>query len=86
MLLRGDPAITVAGVFDYTFWTGTYHRDCREAEVAINELHKTWHGEDWIPLSEVDLEDAPFIREHYPVVAKRIFRGNDDEDGENNVS
>jgi hypothetical protein len=68
----GEPAMGWAGLTDGDFGTATYHPECRNAEVALNGLHDWFPGDDWIPLSDCDGEDRPWLAAEHPVVAARM--------------
>ncbi|MEQ5789044.1 hypothetical protein J3454_14200 [Erythrobacter sp. NFXS35] len=65
----GQPALDCAGHYDGDFWADSYHIGCRAAECDMNEIHG---AEEWIPLSEIDWEDFPWLIEAHPIVAKRM--------------
>ena len=66
----GSKYLRYAGVYDGDFGCFAMHVDCRAAEVALNKIHDPY---EWVPLSEFDDEDRPWIRENYPEVAARMF-------------
>ena len=68
----GCPALKCAGVEDGQFWSATYHVECRRAEIALNELHDIRFGDEWMPLSDIDWEDFPWLIEGFPEVAARM--------------
>ncbi len=68
----GQPALKCSGNHD-GFWSGTYHVDCRAAELALNNLHGCYGGEDWINIGyDLDWEDWPWLVEEFPAVAARM--------------
>lgn len=71
LLEVGTPAVRCAGKQD-DFWSATYHRECREAEIKLNDLHGIRAGDDWFPLSDIDWEDYPWLIESFPIVADRM--------------
>lgn len=69
----GSPAVRWAGVTDGDFGAAVYHTDCRAAEVDLNQYilgHQ--HGDEWLPLSEIDDEDRVWLIGAYPAVARRM--------------
>lgn len=68
----GVPALRCSGVGDEGFWYATYHRECRKAEEALNELHDWRAGDDWMILSDLDWEDWPWLIEDFPEIAERM--------------
>lgn len=68
----GETALECSGKSD-DFWSGTYHHGCRAAEIALNELHEVWGGNDWMNLgSDMEWEDWPWLIEAFPNVAARM--------------
>lgn len=67
----GEPAVNCAGHYDGSFWSATYHADCREAEVGLNKLHDIRWDDEWIRLDEIEWDDWPWLIETYPAVAER---------------
>lgn len=68
----GSPAVDCAGHYDGDFWAATYHVDCREAEIALNNLHDT-HSDEWMNMSEdMEWEDWPWLIDEFPTVAARM--------------
>lgn len=69
----GHRAINCAGNLDGDFWSGTYHNDCRNAEVALNDLHDVRYPYDeWNVLSEMEWDDWPWLIDKFPTVAARM--------------
>ena len=68
----GCSALKCAGVEDGQFWSATYHNDCRSAEIALNELHDIRFDDEWMPLSDIDWEDYPWLIKGFPEVAARM--------------
>ena len=71
MIEVNEPAVNWSGLTDGDFSTVYYHPECRIAEIAINNLHRTF-GDEWMGLHEIDDEDRPWLREEHPVVAQRM--------------
>lgn len=69
---RGEPALGCSGIWEGDFWSGTYHTDCRKAELALNDLHDTMREGEFFPLSDIDREDHPWLVEQFPKVAARM--------------
>lgn len=70
-LAVGQPALKCSGNHD-GFWSGTYHLECREAEIALNKLHDCWGGDDWMSLChDLEWDDYPWLIEKFPAVAER---------------
>jgi hypothetical protein len=70
LIEAGSPAVDLASHYDGDFWSATYHRECRKAEVDLNSEHQ---AEEWIPLQEFDPEDDwEIILEDHPIVAARL--------------
>lgn len=68
----GEPALACAGKHD-DFWSATYHNDCRAAELALNNIHGCWGGDDWMNLgSDMDWDDWPWLIAEHPTVAARM--------------
>ena len=54
-------------------WSGTYHKGCREAEVALNGLHDIRHPDEWNNLADdMQWDDWPWLIEKHPTVAARM--------------
>ncbi len=68
----GKPALVIAGVVGGDFWSGTWHHDCRHAEVELNKLHGVYDGEDWMSLTDMEWDDWPWLIEAHPTVANRM--------------
>lgn len=70
----GSEAEYFAGVFEGSFGAGYYHMDCREAEIALNDLHDFW-GDEFCDLTSLldEDEDKAWLRERFPAVADRIL-------------
>lgn len=73
----GSEASYFAQKYDGEFMAAYYHTDCREAEIALNDLCDTW-GEDWTCLCTIRDMDEPegccaWLREKFPVVADRVL-------------
>jgi len=68
----GEPAKTWIGINDGDFNAVYYHPDCREAEIALNDLHDYRFHDEWLPLHEIDGEDAPWLIAEHPAVAARV--------------
>lgn len=64
----GSPALECAGHWEGDFWSGTYHAECRAAELAYNDLVGL-PGDEWIALHEMDSEDWQWALDNFPVVA-----------------
>lgn len=67
----GTEALRCVGKQD-DFWSATYHPECREAEIKLNDLHDVRVGDDWMPLSDIDWEEYLWLIESFPVVADRM--------------
>lgn len=68
----GQPATDCAGQHEGDFWSGSFHPDCRDAEVALNELHRIHLYGEWNALSEIEWDDWPWLIEKFPTVAERM--------------
>lgn len=68
----GEPAVTWCGLNDGQFNSVHYHPDCREAEVALNQLHDWRDYDDWMRLCEAEAEDRPWIKEKWPTPYLRL--------------
>jgi len=64
----------------YSYWTGKTdgsvgtwksHTDCREAVLKLNKLCETQHDE-WMSLSDIEVEDREWLCEDFPAVAARL--------------
>lgn len=71
MIAVGETALNVAGHFDGDFWSGSFHHECRAAEVALNELNRT-RWDEWQNLSEIEWDDWQWLLDGHPVVASRM--------------
>ena len=67
----GQPAMECAGQWGGDFWSGTYHPDCREAEVAHNKEIGSF-GDEWWPLYELEWDAWPWLIDAFPTVAARM--------------
>lgn len=75
----GSPASYFACKDEGEFYSGHYHLDCREAEIAWNDLNDTW-WDDYSPLYSLPESDnargpdgdIAWICEKYPDVAARL--------------
>ena len=65
----------------YSYWTGKTdgsvstwksHADCREAVLKLNKLHGSRDGDEWLSLSDLELDDREWLCEHFPAVAARV--------------
>tara|TARA_R100001132_G_C3272385_1_gene94389 strand:- start:3185 stop:3568 length:384 start_codon:yes stop_codon:yes gene_type:complete len=69
----GEEALNCVGNSGDGFWSGTYHKDCREAEVALNDLHDIRYPDEWNNLADdMPWEDWPWLIENFPAVAERM--------------
>lgn len=68
----GQPAARWAGTTDGQFDSVIYHPECREAEVALNDLTGDWVYGDWHSLSEIEDDDRAWLAENHPIVARRM--------------
>lgn len=68
----GETALGCAGVGYDGFWSAIYHHECRKAEEGLNKLHDTWRGDEWMPLSDMEWEDWPWLIEDHPAAAARM--------------
>lgn len=66
----GSSALECAGVWEGDFWSGTYHTDCRAAELALNKLHDLY-ADEWMSLDDMERDDWPWLIEVFPAVAER---------------
>lgn len=71
MIAVGETALDVAGHWDGDFWSGSFHHECRAAEIALNNLHGPLRPDEWINLSEIDWEDWEWLLAEHPIVAAR---------------
>ena len=69
----GSPAFYFSGKFEGHFSSCHYHTDCRDAEVALNDLRQTLGGE-WDCIGEIaeEPEDVEWLIETFPSVAARL--------------
>jgi hypothetical protein len=67
----GQPALNCSGNWDGDFWAGTYHTDCRDAEVAHNKECGSF-GNEWQALHEIEWDAWPWLIEAFPTVAARM--------------
>jgi hypothetical protein len=68
----GESASRTVGSYCGDFYTTYLHIDCNEAGLEFADLIKCW-GEDFVWLHELyDLGDLQWLKEKYPVVAKRL--------------
>ena len=65
----GQPSLDCAGHYDGDFWSGTYHPECRAAEVALNQAHGV---DEWMTLDDLESEDLRWLLEEHPAVADRM--------------
>ena len=72
---QSSAALYFATKWEGEFYTGYYHIECKEAEIALNDLHGL-HGlhDEWMNLTDIESEDYAWLRDKYPVVAARIIR------------
>lgn len=69
----GEEALNCVGEAGDGFWSGTYHKGCREAEVALNDLHDIRHPDEWNNLADdMQWDDWPWLIEKHPTVAARM--------------
>lgn len=68
----GQPANRWAGMSDGEFAAVIYHPECREAEVALNDILGSHGAEEWCVLSDIEDEDRPWLIEEFPIVAQRM--------------
>lgn len=68
----GTPAIKCFGREGGDFWAGTYHSDCREAEIKLNSYRDYRWGDDFMALADLELDDWPMLLEEFPAVADRF--------------
>lgn len=67
----GEPAVRWAGMSDGEFYSSVFHPDCREAEVAYNELcGPNW--DEWYRLDEMEDDSHEWLIAEYPAVAERF--------------
>ena len=76
MIEAGQPAVAYAQKSEGELYSGHFHTDCRDAEVAWNHEADTW-GEDWSPLCSIrECDDADdwlaWLAEKFPAVHSRI--------------
>jgi hypothetical protein len=69
----GSPAFYWAGDCDGEFYSAHYHVECRDAEVAWNEMRGTW-GDEYDGLSAITEEpqDVEWLAAEHPIVAERM--------------
>ena len=68
----GSEALECAGTGTDGFWSGTYHTDCRKAEIAFNDLKDYRWGDEWYALHEIEFEDWDWLIDEFPAVADRM--------------
>lgn len=68
----GSAAIKCFGSVSGDFWAGTYHADCREAEIKLNTYRDYRWGDDFMSLADLELDDWPMLIEEFPAVAERF--------------
>lgn len=69
----GEEALNCVGDAGNGFWSATYHKDCRKAEIALNKLHDIHHPDEWNNLAnDMQWEDWPWLIENFPAVAERM--------------
>lgn len=68
----GSAAIKCFGRADGDFWAGTYHAECREAEIKLNSYRDYRWGDDFMALTDLELDDWPMLIEDFPTVAERL--------------
>ncbi len=73
MLIAGSPAVEWVGMSDGEFATATYHPDCREAEIALNNNAGGSWDEWYSLLNDRDTDDEAWLRTDFPSVAERIY-------------
>ena len=71
MIAVGETALDVAGYWDGDFWSGTFHHECRAAEIALNRLYGPLRPDEWMQLGELEWDDWEWLLAEYPVVAAR---------------
>lgn len=81
----GKPAVTWVGINDGDFNSVYYHPECREAEIALNDLHDYRFYDDWLQLCEAESEDYPFLKKEHPIAYKRMMMTREQHDKEFNV-
>ena len=68
----GNPAVCWVGMSDDESASFTYHPDCREAEIKLNDTHGWRYGDEWMGLADYEHDDMPWLIETYPAVAVRM--------------
>lgn len=71
MIAVGEAALDVAGHYEGDFWSGSFHHECRAAEVALNDLHEVYPGE-WMNLGDIEWDDWEWLLADHPVTAARM--------------
>ncbi|GAA0729901.1 hypothetical protein [Sphingomonas japonica] len=78
LIAAGNGALYIAASDEENggIWHGHYHADCRQAEIALNDLLGFCNGDDWTILSNIEGEDRPWLEAEYPAVFARMFRAS----------
>lgn len=67
----GSQALRYSGKFDGQFGTFVHHPECREAECALNKLHRSPYDE-WLSLSDIESDKYEWLLAEFPIVAERF--------------
>lgn len=69
---RGESYVYMTMKYEGEFETCSQHPECREAEVALADLHGLSGGHDWIFLHDLDPEDREWVEANHPAAFARI--------------
>ena len=72
MIEVGSEALRYSGKFGGDFGSFIHHPECRAAECALNKRMSEHVWDDWIPLSDIDPDDYPWLLATFPSVAARF--------------
>ena len=68
-----ESAVNWTGLVDGEFSSVYYHPECRDAEVALNDLIDYRLGDDWLPLYEAERDNYPWLHREHPLTYKRLI-------------
>lgn len=71
LLNKGDQALTYSGRFQGDFGSFSHHIECRQAEIALNNLADR-NSDEWYALREIEADEWDWLLEDWPVVAARM--------------
>jgi hypothetical protein len=67
----GTTYVRWAGTTDGDFSQVSFHKECREAEIALNKLSGTdW--DEWMGLCDMETDDWPWLISDFPTIAARM--------------